>query len=114
MEVPITEFRRKLFALVDQALDGDEVWVRHKGRRVRIVAEQAPSKLSRITPMDIIVPGADLEDDSWKVDMMREWEEKWHRQLAPPSKAVAATTSLRNPLARPASSTSTARSIPTP
>jgi antitoxin (DNA-binding transcriptional repressor) of toxin-antitoxin stability system len=92
MEVPITEFRRKLFALIDQALNGDEVWVRHKGRRVRIVAEQAPSKLSRITPMDIIVPGADLEDDSWKADMMREWEEKWRHRLAPLSKPVTGTS----------------------
>ena len=100
MEVPITEFRRKIFAFVNQALDGDEVWVSHKGRRVRIVAEQAPSRLSRITPMDIIVPGADLEDDSWKADMMREWEEKWRRQLAPLSRPIAGTSAPARGAAR--------------
>ena len=51
MEVPITQFRQKLFDLVNQALDGKEVWVSHKGRRLRLVPEHAPSKLSRITPM---------------------------------------------------------------
>jgi antitoxin (DNA-binding transcriptional repressor) of toxin-antitoxin stability system len=86
MEVPITQFRQKLFELVNQALDGKEVWVRHRGRRVRIVPEYAPSKLSRITPMQILVPGADIEDDSWKADMMRDWERKWDRRLGPAAK----------------------------
>lgn len=89
MEVPISQFRKNVFTLVDQALEGKEVWVRHKGRRVRIVPEgPARDKLSRITPMDIIVSGADLTDDAWKADMMREWEQKWDRQLAPLSRPV--------------------------
>jgi antitoxin (DNA-binding transcriptional repressor) of toxin-antitoxin stability system len=86
MEVTITQFRQKVFELVDQALEGKEVWVKHKGRRVRIVPEHAPSKLSRITPMEIIAPSADLEDDSWKTVMMREWEQKWDRRLGTDSK----------------------------
>lgn len=81
MEVPITQFRQKLFDYVNQALEGKEVWVRHKGRRVRIVPEHAPSKLSRITPMNIISPGVDIDDDSWKAEIMREWEQNWDRQL---------------------------------
>jgi antitoxin (DNA-binding transcriptional repressor) of toxin-antitoxin stability system len=88
MEVPITQFRQKLFELVNQALDGKEVWVRHRGRRVRIVPEHAPSKLSHITPMQILVPGADIEDDSWKADMMRDWERKWDRRLGPAAKSA--------------------------
>ncbi len=86
MEVPITQFRQKLFDLVNQALDGKEVWVSHKGRRLRLVPEHAPSKLSRITPMQIIVSGADLEDDSWKAEMARDWERKWDRKLGPLAK----------------------------
>jgi hypothetical protein len=62
MEVPITQFRRVL----------------PEGKPV--------NKLSRITPMEIVVPGADLEDDSWKQEMMREWERKWDRRLAPLAK----------------------------
>jgi len=102
MEVPITQFRRKLFELVNQALDGKEVWVSHKGRRVRIVAEDAPSKLSRITPMQIIVPGADLEDDSWKADMMRQWERKWDRRLGPAAKPARSASAQGRTAARKA------------
>ena len=86
MEVTITQFRQKVFELVDQALDGKEVWVKHKGRRVRIVPEHPVDKLARITPMEIIAPSADLEDDSWKAVMTREWDKKWDRKLGPVSK----------------------------
>ncbi len=100
MEVPITQFRQNLFALVDQALDGKEVWVRHKGRRVRIVPEQPVDKLSRITPMEIIAPSADLEDDSWKTAMIREWEQKWDRRLGPVSRPWRAATASGRTKAR--------------
>jgi antitoxin (DNA-binding transcriptional repressor) of toxin-antitoxin stability system len=90
MEVPITQFRQRLFDLVNQALDGKEVWVTHKGRRLRLVPEHAPSKLSRITPLQIIVPGVDIEDKSWKIDMMRNWERKWDRKLGPLAKPARA------------------------
>jgi prevent-host-death family protein len=88
MEVPITQFRQRLFDLVNQALEGKEIWVSHKGRRVRIVPEDVPSKLSRVTPMDIIAPGVDIDDESWKTGLMREWEQKWDRRLGPLSKPV--------------------------
>jgi antitoxin (DNA-binding transcriptional repressor) of toxin-antitoxin stability system len=92
MEVPITQFRQKLFDLVNQALDGKEVWVSHKGRRLRLVPEHASSKLSRITPMQIIVPGAEIEDKSWKREMTREWERKWDRKLGPLAKPARDTS----------------------
>lgn len=83
MEVPITQFRREIFSLVNQALEGAEVWVTHKGRRLRILPEGKPvDKLSRITPMDFLAPGTNFDDDSWKQEMMREWERKWDRRLA--------------------------------
>jgi hypothetical protein len=89
MEVPISQFRKNLFALVDQALEGKEIWVRHKGRRVRIAPEgPLPDKLSRITPMNVFPSGVDLEDDSWKEEIMRTWEENWDRELARSSKAI--------------------------
>jgi len=102
MDVPITQFRRKLFDFVNQALDGKEVWVRHKGHRLRLVPEHAPSKLSRITPMQIIVPGADFEDDSWKTEMMDEWERKWERRLGPLVKPARAAAAQDRPNARKA------------
>ena len=42
MDVTITEFRRQLFSLANQALDGEEIWFTHKGRRFRIVPEDQP------------------------------------------------------------------------
>lgn len=95
MEVPITQFRQRLFELVNQALEGKEVWVSHKGRRVRIVPEASLSKLSRITPMEIVVPGADLKDNSWKGEIMRDWERKWERRLGPLAKPARAASAGR-------------------
>lgn len=80
MEVPITQFRQKLFDLVNQALDGKEVWVSHKGRRLRLVPEHSPSKLSRITPMQILIPADfDLNDPAFKAEMLAEMEKEWGR-----------------------------------
>ncbi len=90
MEIPISKFRSNLFALVDQAMGGAEVWVKHKGRRFRLVPENAPGdKLSRITPMQILVPGGpDLEDLDFKAkllaEMQAEWEADWDRDFPLP------------------------------
>ena len=83
MEVPITQFRREIFSLVNQALEGQEVWVTHKGRRVKIVPEGKPvSRLSRITPMEVLVdPNFDINDPAfraeWMAMMEKEWEKDW-------------------------------------
>ncbi len=79
MEVPITEFRRQIFSLVNQALDGEEVWFTHKGRRIKIVPEGQPaSRLSRITPVEIINPEAhDLLDAARKAERLGEMETAW-------------------------------------
>jgi hypothetical protein len=81
MEVPITEFRRQIFALANQAIDGGEVWFTHKGRRIKIVPEgQHASRLSRITPIEIVNPEIpDLLDATRKVEMMAEMEKAWEK-----------------------------------
>jgi antitoxin (DNA-binding transcriptional repressor) of toxin-antitoxin stability system len=81
MEVPITQFRREIFSLVNKALEGTEVWVTHKGRRVKIVPEGQPAdRLSRITPLDIINPDfPDLNDPALKAEMMAEMEKEWEK-----------------------------------
>ena len=91
MEVPITQFRQKLFDLVNQALEGKEVWVSHKGRRVRLVPEHAPSKLSRVTPMQILIPeDFDMNDPAFKAKMLaemeKEWQRDWERDFGPAPK----------------------------
>jgi antitoxin (DNA-binding transcriptional repressor) of toxin-antitoxin stability system len=81
MEVPITEFRRQIFSLVNQALDGEEVWFTHKGRRIKIVPEDQPtSRLSRITPIEIVNPELpNLDDAARKAQMMAEMEKAWEK-----------------------------------
>ncbi len=79
MEVSITQFRREMFDLVTQAMDGREVWVLHKGRRFRIAPEKAPSsRLSRVTSLEVINPESfDGNDSSLQEEMMRAWEKDW-------------------------------------
>ena len=78
MQVSITQFRKDLlFTLVDQALEGAEIWVTHKGRRVRLTPETTKgNRLDRITPLQVINPDfPDLDDRPDKEEMQREWEE---------------------------------------
>jgi prevent-host-death family protein len=79
MEVTITQFRRNLFELVDNASNGIEVWITHKGKRFRIVPEEKPpSKLSRITPMDgILVDMTEEEELAMKREIQLAWEADW-------------------------------------
>jgi antitoxin (DNA-binding transcriptional repressor) of toxin-antitoxin stability system len=95
VEVPITQFRRDIFSLVNQALEGEEVWVTHKGRRLKIVPEgKPPNRLSRITPMDVINYAAGgLENTGLLEEMTREWEADWERDFGPPPSASAAPKS---------------------
>lgn len=78
MEITATQFRQRLFEVMGQVTTGTEVWVTHKGKRFRIVPEEKPDKLSRITRMQIINPdvpeSAELE---MKEEMRREWERDW-------------------------------------
>jgi len=79
MEVPITRFRQDIFELVNQALEGNEVWVTHKGHRLKIAPEDAPaSRLSRITPLEVINPEwPELNEVSLQDEMVRAWESDW-------------------------------------
>ena len=92
MEVPITKFRREVFTLVNKALDGTEVWVSHKGRRLKLVPEGQPvNRLSRITPMEIInVAEGGLENTGLLEEMTRAWEADWERDFGPgPGASIA-------------------------
>ena len=77
VEVTITRFRRELFELVNLAMKGEVVCVLHKGARFRIVPELQPNRFSRLTPMQIVVPGADLDDLAMKREMAEAWEKDW-------------------------------------
>ena len=81
MEVPITQFRKNIFALVSQAAEGKDVRFTHKGKRFRIVPEDvAVDKLSRITPMQVLVDeNFDLDDPAFKAERMAEMEKEWEK-----------------------------------
>jgi len=79
MGVSITQFRRDIFDLVSQALDGTEVWVVYKGRRFRIAPENQPSsRLARITPLEVVSPESpQLDDELLRGEMTQAWEKDW-------------------------------------
>ena len=55
MEVPITQFRKDIFALANRALEGETITVAYKGKRLRIVPEIDPkTRFDRLTPLQII------------------------------------------------------------
>ena len=99
MEVPITQFRREIFTLVNKALDGNEVWVSHKGRRLRLVPEGQPaSRFSRITHLEIVnhaVGG--LENTGLLEEMTGAWEADWDRDFGPAPKPSIAPESASGP-----------------
>ena len=82
MEVPITQFRREMFALVNRALEGETITVAYKGKRLRIVPEIDPkTRFDRLTPLQIINPEfPNLEDVDMLPEMQREWEKDWEEQ----------------------------------
>ena len=79
MEVPISQFRRDLFKLVERSAEGEAVYVTHRGQRFRLAPDSPPRKgLDALTPLEIVNPkGPDLEDPAWKEGMIREWERDW-------------------------------------
>jgi prevent-host-death family protein len=82
VKVPISEFRKNLFQLVDNALNGDVVEVTHKGKTIRLVPETQGSKLDKLTPTHIFNPTFSEEDHQRAsrelfAEMQREWEEDW-------------------------------------
>jgi hypothetical protein len=81
MDLPITEFRRQIFSLANLAIEGEDVWFTHKGRRIKIVPEDRPvSRLSRITPIEIINPETpDLLDPVLKDQRLEEIQKAWER-----------------------------------
>jgi antitoxin (DNA-binding transcriptional repressor) of toxin-antitoxin stability system len=80
VKVTSTEFRKNLFRIVERALQGEFVEVAHKGRLVRLVPGDKPSKMSRLIQRDTIhgTP-EDLDRGQRDLDaeMRTSWEGKW-------------------------------------
>ena len=75
MEISITQFCQKLFEFVTKAMGGEEIWVTHRGRRFRIVPETLPaSRLSRVTPLQVINPAVSESSPFLREEIKRVWE----------------------------------------
>jgi antitoxin (DNA-binding transcriptional repressor) of toxin-antitoxin stability system len=77
MEVNITRFRAELFELVNRALNGEPIFITHKGARVRLFPDATSGRFSRVTPLRIVNPRTDLHDPSWKEEIRLAWERDW-------------------------------------
>jgi len=80
MKVTSTEFRKNLFQIVERAIQGEYIEVLHKGRLVRLVPGDKPSKISHLIQRDTIhgTP-EDLDRGQRQLDqeMRTSWDEKW-------------------------------------
>lgn len=84
MRVTSTEFRKNLFQIVERAIQGEFVEVLHKGRVVRLVPGDKPSKMSRLIPRDTMhgtSEDLDLGQRQLDDEMRTLWEEKWGHKV---------------------------------
>lgn len=79
MCVPISKFRKEIFALAEAALKGAAVEFTHKGVTFRVTPEQATDKLKNITPLQVVNPEYSLESAATQIrtEMETEWEKDW-------------------------------------
>ncbi len=74
MKVTATKLRQNVYAILDEVLEkGVPVEVVRKGKVLKIVPEERPSKLARIKKREPIWIGD--PDDIFKIDWMKEWGE---------------------------------------
>ena len=85
MKVTSTEFRKNLFRIVERAAQGEFVEVAHKGRVVRLVPGDKPTKMSRLVQRDTICgtpEDLELAQSQLDTEMRTAWEEKWALRLS--------------------------------
>jgi hypothetical protein len=72
-----TKFRRDLFHLADQALQGETVEFIHKGVVFKVVPATRTPKLSRLKRETVLAPGTDLDTADLFKEMEAEWQKDW-------------------------------------
>jgi hypothetical protein len=75
----ITQFRRELFQLADQALQGEPVEFVYRGVVFKVTPEIKQSKLDKLVGQPVLAPGVDLEQASKELlaEMEASWMEDW-------------------------------------
>ena len=82
MQYTATEFRKKLFAALDRALDGDTIEISYKGASLRIVPAGSQSKLARAKRQNILLcaPGFIVHSDpKLATEMEAAWRRDWQK-----------------------------------
>jgi hypothetical protein len=79
MKATITQFRKELFQLADQALKGVPVEFLYRGVIFRVMPEQKQSKLDNLVGQPVLAQGVDLEQASRELlaEMEAAWMEDW-------------------------------------
>jgi len=75
----ITQFRKELFQLADQALNGEPVQFVYRGVVFSVTPESRKSKLDKLVGQPVLAPGVDLEQASRELlaEMEAEWKQDW-------------------------------------
>jgi len=80
MDISITQFRRELFDLVNRAMDGADVCVVHRGRRLKLQPLDAPAdRLSRITRLPIAEPVSASPDAASETPLLTKMRQSWEK-----------------------------------
>ena len=82
MQVTVTEFRKNLFKLVEQAIAGESVEFVHQGTAIRLVVPKPQSRLDRLTPRVITNSQMTAKqhraaERRLKAEMLAELERDW-------------------------------------
>jgi len=81
MDITITKFRRDLFRLADQAIEGKLVQFVHKGVVFQVVPEKTKksNKLDRLVGQPTLAPNTDLlqANKDLAADMEAAWLKDW-------------------------------------
>jgi hypothetical protein len=75
----ITQFRKDLFQLADQAMNGEIVQFTYKGVVFKVTPEKKHSKLEKLVGQPVLAEGVNLDQASKELlaGMESEWMEDW-------------------------------------
>jgi len=75
----VTQFRKELFQLADQALKGEQVQFLYRGVVFNVMPEAKKSKLDKLVGQPVLAPGVDLDQarTELRAEMEQAWKEDW-------------------------------------
>jgi len=79
MIATITQFRKDLFQLADQALKGEPVEFLYRGVVFKVMPEKKQSKLDNLVGQPVLAAGVELEQAGKELlaEMEAEWLKDW-------------------------------------